>query len=496
MVFIKEKDGIFKKELSLFDLIVFGIGSTIGAGIFILIGLGAQIAGSGLIISFVIATIITLFIALNYAELGTSIPTTGGSYAFVKESFGGIVAFYVGWLIWLGSIVYSALSAVGFIQYLNYFLPFKFHDLFGAIVLFAFVALNIRGIKKSMFVQKIITLILLGIFLISIIAGFTNVDAKNFTPFKNGITPIFIATSLIFVCFIGFAMTTTISEGVKKPKHIAYALILTVLISGLIYIGLTYVTFGSVSIDTLVNSRVPLMELVSQSPILLIFMFLAAILATLSSLNVSVIVSSMNLFALSTDSYVPPIFSSLHKKYQTPHIAMLFSAFIAILFIASKSIEFIAYVSSFGYLIAFSLVSSSLFILRKKRKFLERPFSLPYYQIFSLIGFLFPLILLIFLPSSAIFTGVVWIIFGFFIYTLHTLGVDRFRIAFGGINFLISVFTLTLFYFIRIGFFSIQPLTRIFLTYISLTIGLVTLISGILFIKKVMIPEKEEKNQK
>ena len=114
MVFIKEKDGIFKKELNLFDLIVFGIGSTIGAGIFILIGLGAEIAGSGLIISFVIATIITLFIALNYAELGASIPTTGGSYAFVKESFGGITAFYVGWLIWLGTIVYSALSAAAF----------------------------------------------------------------------------------------------------------------------------------------------------------------------------------------------------------------------------------------------------------------------------------------------------------------------------------------------------------------------------------------------
>jgi len=496
MVFIKEKDGIFKKELNLFDLIVFGIGSTIGAGIFILIGLGAEIAGSGLIISFVIATIITLFIALNYAELGASIPTTGGSYAFVKESFGGMIAFYVGWLIWLGSIVYSALSAAAFIEYLNYFLPFEFHDLFGSIVLLAFVALNIRGIKKSMFVQKIITLILIGIFLISIIAGFTNVDVKNLTPFTNGFSPIFIATSLIFVCFIGFAMTTTISEEVKKPKHIAYALVISVLVPGLIYIGLTYVTLGSVSIDILVNSRVPLMELVANNIILLVMMFLAALLATLSSLNVSIIASSRNLFALSRDGYLPPIFSSLNKKYQTPHIAMLFSAFIAILFVASRSIEFIAYVSSFGYLIAFSLISSSLFILRKKRKFLERPFLLPYYQIFSLIGFLLPLILLIFLQSGAIFTGLVWVILGFFVYSLHTLGVDRFRIAIGGINMLISIFSFTFFYSLRSGFFSIQPLTRIFLTYTTLTLGVVCMISGILFIKKVKIPKKEEKNQR
>jgi len=493
MVFIKEKDGIFKRELNLFDLIVFGIGSTIGAGIFILIGLGVEVAGSGLIISFVVATIITLFIALNYSELGASIPTTGGSYAFVKESFGGILAFYVGWLIWLGSIVYSSLSAVAFVEYLNYFLPFQSHDLFGAVILFAFVGLNIKGIKKSMFVQKIITLILIAIFLICIIAGFFKVDAENLTPLKDGISPIFISTSLIFVCFIGFAMTTTVSEEVKKPKHIAYALIASVLISGLIYIGLTYVTLGSVSIETLVNSKVPLMELVSNNTILLVLMFLAALLATLSSLNVSIIASSRNLFALSRDGYLPSIFCTLNKRYQTPHIAMLFSAFIAVLFVASRSIEFIAYVSSFGYLIAFSLISSSLFILRKKRKHLERPFSLPYYQVFSLIGFLLPLILLIFLQSGAIFTGVVWVILGFFVYSLHTLGIDRFRIAFGGINVLISIFSFTLFYSFKSGFFTLEPLTRIFLTYSSLTIGVVCMISGILFIKKIKIPEKEGK---
>jgi len=496
MVFIKEKEGVLKKEFGLFDLIVFGIGSTIGTGIFLLIGVGAGIAGPAIIISFILATIISFFIALNYAELGASIPTVGGSYAFVKESFGGIIAFYVGWLIWLSAIVYTALSAVGFIGYLNYVLPFTLHDLLGAIIIFAFVALNIKGVKKAMKIQGIITLILLGIFILSIITGLMKVDVKNFTPFvPKGIPPIFIVTSLIFVCFIGYAMITTVSEEVKEPKNIAYSLIVSVLISGFIYIGLCVVTVGSVPLENLINSKVPLMELVKDNPVMIGLMLLAAIFATLSSLNVSLIAASRNLYALSRDGYLPQIFTSLHRRYKTPHIAMIFSSLIAILFVASRSIEFIAYISSFGFIVAFSLVSSSLYLLRKKRRFLERPFKIKHYKIFSLIGLILPLTLLIFLQSDAIFTGITWMIVGFFVYSLHTLGTDRFRMALGGINIFVAISSFILWYSLRISLSSLHPLSKISLGYISVVIGFVCIVSGFLFVKKLKSPKKEGRIQ-
>ncbi len=491
MVFIKEKKGTFKKELGLLDLIVFGVGSTIGPGIFILIGLGANIAGPGLVFSFIIGTIIALFIALNYAELTSCMPSSGGSYAFVKEGFGGMTAFYVGWLIWLGSVVFTSLSAVGFILYLNFILPFTLHDLFSMIIILGFLALNIKGVKKAIKIQKIITLILLAILVVSIGFGFTGIEVENLSPFfPNGIPAVFLATSLIFVCFIGHAMLTTVSEETKEPKKIAFALITTVLISGLIYVLISFVTIGSVPIFDLVNSKVPLMELVKNNSIMSALILLAAILATLSSLNTSIIAASRNLFALSRDGYVPKIFSSLHKKYKTPHISMVFSSMIAILFVASRSIEFIAYVSSFSFLIAFSLVSTSLYVLRKKRRYLYRPFRLKHYKIFSLIGFILPLILLMFLEGGAIFTGIIWMIVGFFIYSLHTLGTDRFRMAFGGINGLVASFSFIIWYSLRIGFTSMEPFTKFFLSYTSLIIGFVCLFSGFLFIKRVKSPKK------
>lgn len=174
---------------------------------------------------------------------------------------------------------------------------------------------------------------------------------------------------------------------------------------------------------------------------------------------------------------------------------MLFSALIAVLFVASRSIEFITYLSTFGYTFAFSLVSSSLFILRKKRRYLERPFKIPYYKFFTLVGFVLPLFLIPFLERSAIFIGVVWMIVGFFVYCLHALGVDRFRMAFGGINIFICILSFTVWYSLNIGFSSMQPLTKILISYLSLIIGVICLITGILFIKKIKIPKREEKSQ-
>ncbi len=174
---------------------------------------------------------------------------------------------------------------------------------------------------------------------------------------------------------------------------------------------------------------------------------------------------------------------------------MIFSSLIAILFVASRSIEFITYVSSFGFLVAFSLVASSLYIIRKKRRFLHRPFRLKHYKIFSLIGFILPLTLLIFLEGGAIFTGIIWMIVGFFLYSLHTLGTYRFRMAWGGINILVALSSFTLWYSLRISFTSMAPLTKLSLGYISLIIGFVCLLSGLLFIKSVKSPRKEGRIQ-
>jgi amino acid transporter len=497
MVYIKERETQLKKQVSIFDLLMFGIGSTIGTGIFILFGLGVEIAGFGLIVSFLVGAIISSFIALNYAELGSSIPLSAGSYAYVKEGLGGIVAFYVGWFVWFGCVVFAALSTIGFIESLNYLLPVSFPDLFGILIVFFFVIYNLRGTKEAMRIQKIITLVLLSILMMYIVFGFTRIDVNNITSmFSKGLSPIFMATALIFVCYIGFEPITAVSEEVKNPKYISLALVVSVLVASVIYVLISYVTLGSLSVDVIINSKIPLFELARENSMLLGFVFFAAILATLSSLNTTLLAASRNLFALSRDGYLPRIFADINEKYGTPHTAILLSAFMVVLFIATGMVQFIASVSSFGFIITFSLVSLSLLILREKRKFLFRPFKLPIPMIFAFLGTILPLILIPFLESSAIFIGLVWMIVGFFVYCLHTLGVERFRIAFAGINVLISGLSLSLWYSFRIGFQTVKPLTKLVVSYVSLIVAFVCIIVAILFLLRIRIPGRSRKFQR
>ena len=463
-----------------------GIGSTIGAGIFVLLGLGASIAGSGLIVSFIIASIIAIIIAFNYAEMGSSIPTFGGSYTFVKEGLGGIIAFYIGWLIWFGSIVFAALSAIGFVQYINHILPIVFPDLFGALIVMLFVVYNLKGAKNAMRLQTIITIAVMLILILYIGFGYTKINPSNITPlFEKGISPIFIAAALIFVCFMGFEPIATISEEVENPKHVAWTLIISIIVVSLFYILITYVTIGSLPLDVITKSSLPLFDLAKRNTVVLSLLVIGAILATLSSLNTALFAASRKLFALSRDGYMPKIFSRVHKEHNIPHVALLFSAFMAILFIATRVIEFVAFVSGFGFILAFSLVALSLLILREKRKHLTRPFKLPVYTLFTFLGIVLPLVLLPFLESSAVFVGFIWIVFGFFVYCLHTLGIDRFRIAFVGINILVSLLSFGLWYSLLVSFHSVKPLTKVIIANTSMIISSVSMIVAILFLFKI-----------
>jgi len=495
MVFIKEKKSPFIKHLSFFDVLMLSLGSSLGTGIFVLLGLGTEIASYGFFFSFIIATFICLIVALNYAELSSSMTITGGPYSFVKESLGGITAFYVGWLLWLGFLVYAALSAVAFMNYINYFIPIPVKDIPAIILVLFFTFINMKGIKKAKLVQNVMTLMLLGIFLIYIIAGFSNLRNKEI-QFFDGISSIFAATTLAFTCFLGFDSITFVAEEVKKPRNIILALVLAVLIPGTIYSLTTLVTLNSVSHEKLINSSVPLFEMVKFNPYLLFLTLLAAIFATLSSLNISLVVASRNAFALSRDGYMPKSLSLLSEKTKTPNLALLFSSLFVIFFIATRGIEFMANVACFGYIIAFSLVSISLIILRKKRKFLPRPFKVPFYEFFAFLGFILPLILLFFLESKALFVGAVWMVIGFFVYCLHTLGVDRFRYAFAGINVLIGILSLSFWYSLELGFPKVSFPAKIFLSCMSLIIWAICFIAAVLFMKKLRFETEEEKSRK
>ena len=169
------------RTLSLLDITAIGVGAMIGAGIFVLTGVAAGVAGPALILAFLINGVITLLTALSYAELGSAMPQAGGGYLWVRESMSGPVGFTAGWVSWFGHIIAGSLYALGFGAYFALFFEIMGISFFGlslvstvkvlaAIVIGFFVLINFLGASETGKVGVIVTIgkvIILALFIAS-----------------------------------------------------------------------------------------------------------------------------------------------------------------------------------------------------------------------------------------------------------------------------------------------------------------------------------------
>jgi amino acid transporter len=433
------KENGFERKMGLFTATMIGIGGTIGAGVFVLIGNAAGMAGPGVIFSFVLGAIITAFTALNYSELAASMPVAGGGYTFTKYSIGKFPAFITGWFMWFGNMFYSSLCAVGFAYALDYFIPNIHVPTVAILVILTFAAINLRGTKETGTAQNVLTITLITMLVVFIAAGFTNsfeLDAfENWTP--NGILPIFTTVGYIYVCYIGFEIISTASGEIKNPeRNIPISIILAFTISAAIYCLMTLVAVGHVNWYSLGESPVPLTVVASKTMGAVggIVMSATAILATLTSLNAAMIASARITYALGRDGYLPRSLTKVHKRFNTPYVAVILSSVLITMFAVSGYVDFLSYASDFGYIIGLTLINYSVVWARKKNPYVNRPFKVPFYPYIPIIGALTSFIVLPTLNAEAIGLGLLWAVFGLMIYYLIMLGRIRLRIAFGGIT--------------------------------------------------------------
>jgi len=406
----------FKNKLSLFDAVMLGIGSTMGAGIFVLLSSGFSIAGPAVIIAFVLNAVIALIIAGNYAEAASFNPVNGGGFSFVEEAYGN-KARILGWIILMGNASYASLCAVGFAKYISSLI--QVNELIVSVsVLFLFMLINLTGSKKVALIMKplVISLLLMLVFVSIFI--FSNpqdklVNFSNFTPF--GVISIFPATSLFFVCFTGFEAITTISAEIKKPRmNIPKALLFTVGIVSIIYILVIFALVYSVDINDLIGSEVALLEAVKFSPPMMVVVIICATIAVLSSLNAAIMAASRNLYALARDKFLPTSLSSINSKYESPHQAIIITFIISFSLVLSNHVEFIASITNLSYMI---IVSSVGLAVLKLRKFEDKgSFKLPFHPLGPILCIILPLILIPFLEISSIIICAIWTIIGIIIY--------------------------------------------------------------------------------
>jgi APA family basic amino acid/polyamine antiporter len=420
-----------KRELTLFDLVGIGISQIIGAGIFVVSGIAAGIAGPSVILSFWIAGLIALLTALTTAELSSIITETGSSYAYTKRAFGKFFGFLVGWMRYFDNVVSISAVSLGFSAYLiSFFFPFLSQGflIFSSIALIILLTIpNILGAKITSRMSSILVLIKLSTLSFLIFVGgfylLKSFDKNKFVPFyPNGFSSTLTASSLIFFAFLGFQTVAMASEESKNPRRdIPLAIILSLMICSLIYIGIAIISIGSVDWKILGSVDHPLSYVtqeITNNEYATLFVTFGALVATASVALTSIYSSSRTLFALSRDNLLPKTFAKVSERFGTPITSVIVSSFLSILIVLSGSINFVVSIVSFGSL--FNFIFTNLSLIKLKKKIKKKPtFELPFHPLIPIAGAISCFVLMLFLENNAKIVGSIWLLIGILIYFIR-----------------------------------------------------------------------------
>ncbi len=411
-----------KKQISTFEIFCIASGVMISSGIFILPGIAFEKAGPAVFISYALAGIAALTGVLSIIELSTAMPKPGGDYFFITRSFGPVMGVIVGFFSWFSLSLKTAFAIFGIAEILSSLTGFSLIIYAIGLSVF-FIVLNIRGVDIAVRFEVVIVITLLIIMVIYIVTGLRHVDIARFRDFApGGIHSIYFTAGFVFVSFGGLLTMASLSGEVKNPaKSIPRGMISSIITVTLLYVLLLIVIVGTLKPSVLTTSLTPVAD---SSGIFLgkagfIMISIAASLAFISTANAGILSASRYPVALSHDNLLPPWFSTIHKKFRTPVLAIGVTGVFIIgsLFLP---LELLVKVASSMILFSYILTNVAVIIIRESKIQNYRPtFKVPFYpfiQIFSIIMFVF---LLLKVGTAALETVIISIAISLLIYLFY-----------------------------------------------------------------------------
>jgi amino acid transporter len=354
-----------KKSMGLWSAVSIGIGGMIGAGIFSILGVSAQIAGHAMYISFIIAGFIALLCTYSYAKLGSTFPSAGGPVEFLVKGFGdGIFSGGFNILLWIGYVFALALYAKAFGGYAITFLPANASGLWlnvfvTAIILF-FTGINFIGAKAVGKSEVFIVATKIAILIIFIIAGFFFIDVSKLA-FSNlpQSTNIFFGAAIVFLAYEGFGLITNTAEEMDNPKKtLPRALYLAVIITIIIYVLVCLTVIGNLPLADIIGAKDYALAAAAE-PFLgklgFTFIAIAALFSTSSAINATLYGGVNVSYTLAKHGELPRIFE---RKIWGKSTEGLFITSAAVLLFANfLELDGIAMLGSASFLIIYGAVN-------------------------------------------------------------------------------------------------------------------------------------------
>ena len=470
-----------KRTMGGFQLMLFGIGCIIGTGIFVLTAAGAQKAGPGLMLAFVIAGVICIVAALCYAEIASTIPVSGSAYTYTYATMGEFLAWTVGWALVLEYAIAASAVSVG---WSGYFVGTILNETFGihlpawlsggplalggvegglinlpALVIALLVTwLLMIGTSESAKVNAVLVLIKVTALTVFIALTLPQVEAENFNPFLpagvfggwgTGVGAVGAAAT-IFFAYVGFDAVSTAAEETKDPqRNVPFGLVGSLLFCTVFYILVAAGAIGTIGgqpimgpggipfpagseelarqcamaqhAGALVCSDEALAHVLRQIGWSGVGNALgyAAFLALPSVILVLLFAQTRIFFVMSRDGLLPEVLSRVHPKWHTPHVVTLMTGLVVAVGAAFFPVGQLADIANAGTLYAFAMVALALLVLRKTRPDVHRPFKLKGAWIIAPLAMAGCVFLFLNLPSDAMIVLPVWSAIGVVIYLAY-----------------------------------------------------------------------------
>ena len=311
------------RKLGTVEATLIGLGSMIGAGVFVVFGLAARAASGWLLIGLLLAAVVATCNAFSSAQLAALHPTSGGAYVYGRERLGPTWGFLAGWGFIFGKTASCAAMALAIGSYLA-------PDFAKAIALgsvLVFTAGNYLGVERTARTISVLVPIVVGVLLLVVVSGVTS---DTFDPnslwdsASNGVTGILQAGALIFFAFAGYARIGTLGEEVKVPERtIPRAMILAVSIALVLYTLVAIAALGTLGSDRLASSVSPLADVTEMAGwrwagVIVRF---AAVVAASGALLTLLAGISRTVFAMAQNRDLPPWLGAVHERRRTPYRA-------------------------------------------------------------------------------------------------------------------------------------------------------------------------------
>ncbi|UAL30462.1 amino acid permease [Nocardioides rotundus] len=451
-----EEQGL-RRNLTARDLIGFGVGIVIGTGIFTLTGTSAKnFAGPAVVVSFLLAGLVSLLAALCYAELAAAVPTAGSSYTYAYTTIGEIFAWIIAWDLILEFALGAAVVARGWSGYLQE--AFGLSETFfgeGSVVNLGAVGIALVlgivaavGIRESKLVTLLLVVIKVSVCLFVIGVGAFFVKVANYSPFVppsrpapdaasatglqqplwqfvTGITPtsfgvtgVLVAAAIVFFAYSGFEAVANLGEETREPgRDMPRGLIGTLALCTALYVGVCLVLTGMVHFSRL-SEGAPLSDAFSQVGLgwAGILIGVAAVAGLSSVILVDIIAMGRIGFALTRDGLLPAWVGRVSPRFRTPMRITLATTAAVCLLGAFVPLTTLAEMVSIGTLFAFLVVSIAVAVLRRTKPAMKRPFRTPWVPLLPIVSALTCIALMSSLAVETWLRFLVWLALGLAVY--------------------------------------------------------------------------------